>query len=208
MRDGLRDPGRRHVIQHLAMGAGGVLVFPLVASAHPIQQQLRDQDAVALADAKAVAADYVPEFLDQHLFDTLDRLAEQIVPGSSKANSAQFIDQLLSATPLDQQRAFLQALGAFEQLAQTRAQAPWARLTEAQQHELLTFASSQASGTPSDTRAGSRPPHVTIRDHFENLKGWIVGAYYSSEPGMRELGWTGNMFFPVLPGCDHADGHG
>jgi len=48
---------------------------------------------------------------------------------------------------------------------------------------------------------------VTIRDHFENLKGWIVGAYYSSEPGMRELGWTDNMFFPALPGCDHSDGH-
>jgi hypothetical protein len=189
------------------MGAGGVLVFPLVASAHPIQHHLRDQDAIALADTKAVAADYVPEFLDPHLFDTLDKLAEQIVPGSTKANSAQFIDQLLSVTPLDEQRAFLQALGAFEQLAQTRAQAPWARLTEAQQYELLTFASIQKSGAPSDAGARSRPAHVTIRDHFENLKGWIVGAYYSSEPGMRELGWTGNMFFTALPGCDHADGH-
>jgi hypothetical protein len=190
------------------MGAGGVLVFPLVASAHPIQHLLRDQGAIALADARAAAADYVPEFLDAHLFETLQKLAEQIVPGSTKANSAEFIDQLVSVMPGDQQRAFLQALGAFEQLAQTRAQAPWARLAEAQQHELLTFASTQESGTPSETHAGSAPAHVTIRDHFENLKGWIVGAYYSSEAGMRELGWTGNMFFTSLPGCDHSDGHG
>jgi len=208
MRDDRPDPARRYVIKYLAMGAGGVLVFPLVASAHPIQRHLRDHDAVASADAKAAAADYVPAFLDAHLLDTLQKLAEQIVPGSTEANSAQFIDQLLSVTPRDQQRAFLQALGAFEQLAHTRAQAPWARLTEAQQHELLTFASIQKSGVPSDTRAGSRPAHVTLRDHFENLKGWIVGAYYSSEPGMRELGWTGNMFFTELPGCEHPGGHG
>ena len=205
MRDDLPDPARRHVIKHLAMGAGGVLVFPLVASAHPIQHHLRDQNAVEIADSKAAGADYVPEFLDAHLFDTLEKLAEQIVPGSTKANSAQFIDQLLLVTPLEEQRVFLQALGAFEQLARTRAQAPWAKLTEAQQRELLTFASTQQSGAPPE---GSRSTHVTIRDHFENLKGWIVGAYYSSEPGMRELGWTGNMFFSALPGCDHADRHG
>ncbi len=41
----------------------------------------------------------------------------------------------------------------------------------------------------------------------EHLKGWIVGAYYSSEIGMRELGWIGNGFFPAFPGCDHAAGH-
>jgi hypothetical protein len=207
VRDDLPDTGRRHVIQHLAMSVGGVLVFPLVASAHPIQHHLRDQGAVALADAKAAAAEYLPEFLDAHLFDTLEKLAEQVVPGSTNAHSGQFIDQLLAVATRDEQRAFLQALGAFEQLARTRTQGSWAQLTDAQQHELLTFASTQKSGTPPDARAGSRAVHVTIRDHFENLKGWIVGAYYSSEPGMRELGWTGNMFFPSLPGCDHSDGH-
>ena len=46
-----------------------------------------------------------------------------------------------------------------------------------------------------------------IRTHFENLKEWIVGGYYSSEIGMRELGWTGQLFFDKLPGCDHPDGH-
>ena len=29
----------------------------------------------------------------------------------------------------------------------------------------------------------------------------------SSEPGMRELGWTGNVFYPELPGCTHPGGH-
>ena len=189
------------------MGAGGLLIFPLVASGHPIQHHLRDEIAVALADAKAIAPDYVPEFLDAHQFATLQLLAERIVPGSTKANSGQFIDQLLTVATSDEQRAFLQALGAFEQLAIARAHAPWTELTEQQQNELLTLASTEKSGTITDARGASHPTHVTIRDHFEHLKGWIVGAYYSSELGMRELGWTGRVLFPTFDGCEHSDGH-
>src|SRR6266567_345778 len=47
-----------------------------------------------------------------------------------------------------------------------------------------------------------------LYDHFENLKGWISGAYYSTEAGMRELGWNGEYVFESFPGCEHPDGHG
>ena len=55
--------------------------------------------------------------------------------------------------------------------------------------------------------ASTADPKSAIRGHFQNLKGWIAGAYYSSEPGMRELGWTGAMIFAELPGCTHPGGH-
>jgi hypothetical protein len=194
------------VIRRLAMSLGGLVTFPLVGSAHPIQHHLRDGALVGLADAKAAAPEYTPEFLDAHQFETLQVLAERIVPGSTKANSSQFIDQLLTVSTPDEQRTLLQALGGFEQVAMTRAGVPWKQLTDAQQNDLLTVASTSQSGTP-DARGRSTTAHVTIRDHFEHLKGWIVGAYYSSELGMRELGWSGNLFFPTFPGCDHPDGH-
>ena len=176
-----------------------MLTFPFVASAHPIQHHLLDNIVVDAADVKAAAAPYVPEFLDAHQFATIELLAERIVPGSTNANSAAFIDQLLTVSTRDDQRAFLQALGAFEQLAIERHRAPWTQLAEPQHNELLTIASTEAAATSA--------AHVTIRDHFEHLKGWIVGAYYSSEVGMRELGWTGRVFYPNFPGCEHADGH-
>jgi len=204
MRDDRPELGRREVIQRLAMSLGGLVTFPLVASAHPIQHHLSDGALVGLADAKAAAPEYTPEFLDAHQFETLQLLAERIVPGSMNANSSQFIDQLLTVSVPDDQRTMLQGLGAFEQLAIARAGVPWTRLTAEQQNELLTVASTEPSGSPNGQ---SKPAHVTIRDHFEHLKGWIVGAYYSSELGMRELGWTGNQFFPAFPGCDHPDGH-
>jgi len=59
----------------------------------------------------------------------------------------------------------------------------------------------------STERPAVAPQPPTLRDHFEHLKGWIVGAYYSSEIGMRELGWTGNVFYAGFPGCPHPGGH-
>jgi len=81
-----------------------------------------------------------------------------------------------------------------------------------QQDEILT---SLATGKPSvDQDSGRRSikkrlqqPALTPRDHFENVKAWIVGTYYSSEMGMRELGWTGDVYFVELPTCPHPEGH-
>jgi hypothetical protein len=206
MRDDRPDFGRRLLMQRLAVSAGGLMIFPAVLSSHPIQHHLRDHIAVGLADQKASAPDYVPEFLDTHQLEMLQLLAERVVPGSTKASSAPFIDQLLAVATADEQREFLQALGSLEGLARTRHGASWTQLTAEQQDALLTVASTAKPGTTSGTRS-SRSRRVTIRDHFENLKGWIVGAYYSSEPGMRELGWTEGVFFPAFPGCDHPGGH-
>jgi hypothetical protein len=96
-------------------------------------------------------------------------------------------------------------------LAIERFSKPWKAITPAQQDELLTHASAAQSGMHEDVVKDRTPRMVgrrSIRDHFENLRGWISGAYYSSEQGMKELGWTGEMFFEKLPGCEHAGGHG
>ena len=202
--------GRRQILQGLVSGVGAGLAIPGLASAHPIQQHLKDQARVATADAKASAPGAKPVFLDQHQFDTLASLAELIVPGSAKANVAGFVDQLLAVDTQDAQRAFLNALGVFEGESIARYGHPWKALTEAQQIELLTAASTaQSSRQPHNRRVVSPPPSgpLTLRDQFDDLKGWIAGAYYSSEIGLRELGYTGNMFFASFPGCEHPGGH-
>ena len=126
---------------------------------------------------------------------------------------APFIDQLVAVDAPASQRGLLGALGAFDMLAIETHQKPWKALTAAEQDALLTKASTAEPGRsgrgPMDDPRGPAPAagKATIRDQFEILKGWISGAYYSSEAGMRELGWTGQMFFEKLPGCDHPDGH-
>ena len=114
-----------------------------------------------------------------------------------------FVDLLLSVDSQENQRRFLNALGALEGESIARFGHPWKALAPAQQVELLTAVSTTPAGTKDE---GGRT-HPTLRDHFEHLKGWISGAYFSSEPGMRELGWTGNVFHASFPGCTHPDGH-
>jgi Gluconate 2-dehydrogenase subunit 3 len=206
--------GRRALLQTLVGGAGLGMALPALAESHPMHEHLHDQARVSSADAKARAQGWKPAFLDQHQVDTLTVLAEQIVPGSAKARSAEFIDALLAVETEPRQRRFLQALGAFEGLAIAQAQKPWKALAEADRTALLTKASTaEPSVPPGPAAAPPAPPPssaaerpLTIRDQFDHLKGWIAGAYYSSEMGMRELGWTGTMFFEKFPGCTHPAG--
>jgi len=209
---------RREMLQALIASMGAGTVVPGLTAQHPIGRHAENASIVEQADAKAKDSRYTPQFLDPHQFETLQALAERIVPGATLARVAEFLDQLLSVETVDDQRSFLTALGMFEGQALAHANRPWKQLTEADQIAILTSASTMASGKPT-TRVwtkgdpittgsgGSQTVTLTLRDHFDLLKGWIAGAYYSSEIGMRELGWTGNMFYREYPGCDHLGGH-
>ena len=187
---------RRVALQALLGGAGAGFALPATAAAqHAIHQHLSNPGAIEQAQQKAAAASYTAEFLDAHQAKTLEVLAETIVPGSTAARVGPFLDQLLAVESAGNQRAFLGALGAFDMAAITKHGKPWLAITPSEQDALLLEAS---KGDASTSAMGG---------HFQNLKGWIAGAYYSSEPGMRELGWTGNVFHQELPGCTHPGGH-
>jgi hypothetical protein len=191
---GLPKVGRRELLQMLLGTAGVSLGVPALAADHPIRRHAADASTIEQADRKAAAANWKPEFLDRHQVDTLRSLAERIVPGSSRARVTEFVDQLLPVSSREDQRSFLGALGAFDGRAVDRASRMWKGLTEPDQIAILTEASTLPAGAP-------------LRDHFDLLKGWIAGAYYSSEIGMKELGWTGNLLFQSYPGCEHSGGH-
>ena len=187
---------RREALQVLlgSVGAGFALTS-VVEAQHPVHQHLASAATLEQAQQNAAVAAYTPEFLDAHQLRTLEALAETIVPGSTTGRVAPFLDQLLAVESAENQRAFVGALGAFDMAAMAKHGKAWTAITAKDQDEILREAST------ADAKAA-------IRGHFQNLKDWIAGAYYSSEPGMRELGWTGNMFFAELPGCTHPGGHG
>ena len=209
---------RREMLQALIASMGAGAVVPGLTTEHPIGRHAGNTSTIEQADAKAKDSSYTPQFLDPHQFETVQAIAERIVPGATRARVTEFLDQLLAVETVDDQRSFLTALGVFEGQALARANRPWKQLTEADQIAILTSASAMASGRPAARvwtkgdsvvveQAAPQTPTLTLRDHFDLLKGWIAGGYYSSEIGMRELGWTGNMFYREYPGCDHPGGH-
>ena len=186
---------RRAALQVLLGGAGAFALPAALDAQHPMQQHLANPSVIADAQQRAAATTPPPGFLDSHQVKTLEVLAEAIVPGSTKARVGPFIDQLLAVDSADNQRAFLGALGAFDMAAINRHGTAWSGITPAQQDALLRDASTADEKTSA------------LRAHFQNLKDWIAGAYYSSEIGMRELGWDGNVAHAQLPGCTHPGGH-
>src|SRR5262245_27607220 len=85
---------RREAARRLlrAVSAGALLQFG--AADHPIWKHLTDE---ALLDRlEALEAAGSPKFLNTRQYSNLVAIAEAIVPGSTKANVAEFVDLLLS----------------------------------------------------------------------------------------------------------------
>ena len=212
-----RDLSRREAIQWLIGSAGvGIAALPAVAENHPVYSHLHNASTLDAADAGLSAKDWAPIFLSSHQSQALAVLAERIIPGSSRAEVERFIDLLLSVDSGENQKRFLNSLSAFESEAIRRFHQPFVGCSEVQQNEILQSASAmkpeQSTREPDWgwfrlVRKEPSPDKVRLNlyHHLAHLKGWVSGAYYSSETGMRELGWTGESFFGEFPGCPHGE---
>jgi hypothetical protein len=187
-----RHISRRQLVQSLLAGVAAGMISPFSPAAHPIHKHFLNAALLDSADANLSAANNKLLFLSAQQFAELDILSEAIVPGSRKARSAGFIDLLLSADTKNVQLEFLASLTAFESASQSGYHAEIITLTPAQLHDLLVATSLSDSAD---------------HKHFNFLKQWIAGAYYSSEIGMRELGWTPDRVFSAFPPCSHVEGH-
>jgi hypothetical protein len=135
------------------------------------------------------AADWKPIFLSGKQDELLEAVAETVVPGSGAAKVNRFVDLLLSVDSSERQKAFVASLAAVDDVTRSQFQKSF-----------------------TDLSAGDREKAITSlsQDHkeaFANLKEWIVEAYYSSEVGMKELGWDGNFAFDKYPTCEAVEGH-
>ena len=180
---------RRQLVERLFAAIAAGAVCPAIGSGHPIHQHLLNAELLDRAESFNAAADWTPLFLSTEQNAALVPLAESLVPGSTAAEVNRFIDLLLSVESSEKQKEFTASLAALEKTASDRFSRGLATLTPAQYDAFLT--------------AVSAPPAPQYQ-HFDHLKEWITGAYYSSEAGMRELGWTGDRVFSAYPPCENA----
>jgi len=174
-----------------------------------VHRHVAEQIRLEAAAEQAVGAGASPAFLSPAQKETLASLAETIVPGSTSAGIADFLDRLLAVDSPDAQRAFLGAMGAVEGEAASRHGRAWKALSTGERNAILTALStgSSSSGTrypiPAVTVDGAPSP----RDRFDLLKARIALAYFTSEAGLRELGYTGEPIHEGFAGCTHPEGH-
>ena len=169
----------------------GIAAIWHLDAAHPVWSLLGKQ-GIPRAPEGLDGTNSKPQFLKMDQLADFAGVAEGIVPGSTRALVASFVDLLLRVDSSNVQESFCRSLAVLQEEAKRRFGATLASLTPSQRDRILASASNAAEGTPR-------------RAAFEDLKTWVVGAYYSSEIGMSELGWTPNRFFISLPGCSNPE---
>lgn len=202
---------RRAAVQRLLAGMTAGAAWPLAASSHPVVELLRSHalvhnEALLTRAEELGRANWKPAFLTPQQNELLTALAESIVPDSTRAHVSRFIDLLLSVDKPEYQRKFAESLVALDAEAQKQFKKSFLALDEEQKNLFLTDASTKPKNAEAPESEAAKK-QAALYGHFENLKGWISGAFYSSEVGMRELGWTSDYAFAAFPGCAHPEGH-
>jgi len=199
---------RRQVLRATIVGVAGVVTssfLPYEVAGYLPSAKLFPPDQDAAKDLSR--SDWNPIFLDEHQNQTLIVLSDLIIPetdtpGGKQALVNRFIDLLLSAETPETQRSFLDSLAYLDGLSIQQHRNGFVHLPKERQIELLNLiAYPHVLGT-----WGEKAKEFEGFAHFSQLKSWISRAYYSSEIGMRELGWDGSFVHGDLPGCAHSPG--
>lgn len=176
---------RRQLVERLLGGMIAGAAWPAVASSHPIRFLLTDHALLDRVDRAHQAAEWQPHFLSPQEALSLDEIAESIIPGSSRAHVNRFIDLLLSVDSKPNQQKFVVSLAAVQDAVRHKFGRGFEQLTAQEKEEFYRSAFADP--------AAHKP--------IDELKDWISLAYYSSEEGMKELGWTGTHAFRTFPAC-------
>jgi hypothetical protein len=213
--ESLRGLTRREVVQRLLTGIGAALATPLAAGAHPVVRHVSTlvsmQAGVGSADAN-----WSPQFLSAKQNEVLVAISDRMLPGAAAAHVNRTIDLLMTVESEENRNLLTQALDALDAQAENQFHSAAVKLTPDQIDEVLSYCAEQEPphAEHDDDAPGwklhQRTPLTgapNLRDHFEYLKGWIVASYYSSEAGLRELGWNDDYYFQSPKPCKHVEGY-
>lgn len=149
-------------------------------------------------------ADWKPAFMDEHQNNTLIAFSELIIPatdtpGAKDALVNRFLDLLMTVETQETQRAFLAALAYIDGACRERYRSAFVYLTREQQLDFLNLIAYPHSQSTWGEEVEDFPGYA----HFQKLKTWITGTYYSSPVGLKEIGWSGEFPHGVFAGCEH-----
>lgn len=206
---------RREMIRGSLLASAAAALGPALSNAQSGVQsaaqpsELTPAQSGVDASKDLAAPGWKPLFLDEHQNETLIVLSDLIIPatdtpGAKEALVNRYIDLVLAAETAERQRAFLNSLGYLDSESMRRFKAAFRYLAREDQDILLHGLAYPrfGSGWDGDTNAVADPGH----GHFEALKARIMGAYYSSQIGEKELGWDGAFAHGPYPGCEHPEG--
>jgi gluconate 2-dehydrogenase gamma chain len=175
---------------------------------------------LALQSPQSKSPAYKPLFLSTEQFQTVEHLAEMIIPeddtpGAQHAGVAEFIDFMLAnrvpvstardvrttddaiAAGNEAQNKFVAGLADVDALSQSLFRREFMQCSPEEQTSLLEDLAYKEKFKPT-TEAG--------RAFFQMMRDYTVVGYYTTKIGLQTLGYPGlETFWSAMPGCPHGD---
>jgi gluconate 2-dehydrogenase gamma chain len=142
-------------------------------------QHVHHETAAAASKTSGV---YQPKALTRHEYDTLRGLSETIVPGASKGGAVEFIDLLSSQNP-ELLAIYTGGLAWLDDYARREYGSNFSALSAQNSTAILDKIAYRQNETP------ELAPGIHF---FTWARRMTVDAYYSSAPGIKEVGFMGN----------------
>jgi hypothetical protein len=186
---------RRDILKSLAMSAAATSVLRVI----PAQAAEYAHHMIAQEKAAAPAKAYTPKFFCAHDYKTLQTLCQAIIPadadsgGAIEAGAPEFIDLLTSENP-DYQRILGGGLLWLDSTCSDRYDKVYLNCSPDQQKEMLDQIAYR-------TNAVANPALNTGVEFFSFLRNMTADGFFTSEIGIKYLGYIGNTFLKEFPGC-------
>jgi gluconate 2-dehydrogenase gamma chain len=185
---------RREVLKSLSVGAfaGSVLrVIPAEAAEHA--------HSMVAEEKKRAAGSYTPKFFSGRKYKTLQVLCQSIIPadgdsgGAIEAGAPEFIDLLTSENP-EYQLSLGGGLMWLDSTCMDRYGKAYFECAPAQQKEILDLIAYRKN-------AVTDPSVSQGVEFFAVLRNLTADGFFTSEIGIKYLGYVGNTFLKEFPGC-------
>src|ERR1700690_473305 len=186
---------RRDILKSLAYGAAATSVLRVI----PAQAAEYAHHMIAAEKAAAPAKAYAPKFFSAHDYKTLQTLCQTIIPadsdsgGAIEAGAPGFIDLLTSENP-DYQRILGGGLLWLDSECSDRYGSAYLDCTPEQQKEILELIAYKRN-------VSANPALNPGVEFFAFLRNMTADGFFTSEIGIKYLGYIGNTFVRESPGC-------
>ena len=190
---------RRDVLKSIAAaGAGSAL------SVIPVEAAEQAHRAVAAEKAKSAKAAYKPKYFSPHQYKMLTTLCEIILPadsdsgGAVEAGAPEFIDLLTSENP-DYQLRLGGGMMWLDSTCLNRYGKTFLDCAAPQQREMLDAIAFRKN-------ADTNPSLSQGVEFFSFLRNFTADGFFTSEIGIKYLGYIGNTYVVTWKGCPPVPG--
>ncbi|HZP16672.1 MAG TPA: gluconate 2-dehydrogenase subunit 3 family protein [Terriglobales bacterium] len=190
---------RRAVIKSLTIGAAASSVLRVI----PLQAAEHAHHLIA-AEKSSAARAYTPKFFAPHEYKTLQALCQAIIPpdadsgGAIEAGAPEFID-LLTSENKDYQQKLGGGIHWLDNTCIDRYGKNYLDCPPEQQKEILDRIAYRKNAIADP----SLSPGVAF---FSFLRNMTADGFFTSEIGIKYLGYIGSAFLKEFPGCPPVPG--